>query len=57
MLKYEELDRRYQRLSAENTRRARKKNTDEAYEKARRREEWIRRAFFADCRRYLDLNM
>lgn len=53
MLKYEELDRRYQRLSAENTRRARKRYTDEAYEKARRREEWILKAFFADCRRYL----
>lgn len=53
MLKYEELGRRYQRLSAENTRRARKRDTDETYEKARRREEWILKAFFADCRRYL----
>lgn len=54
MLKYEELDRRYQRLSVENTRRARKKNTDEAYERAQSREELIRRAFFADCKKYLN---
>lgn len=50
---YDELDKRYQRLSVENTRRARKKDTAEAYEMARSREELIRRAFFADCRRYL----
>lgn len=50
---YDEIDRRYQRLSAENTRRARRRDTEEAYERARSREMLIRKAFFADCRRYL----
>lgn len=50
---YYSLDRRYQRLSAENTRRARKIDTDEAYKKAQSREQLIRKAFFADCKRYL----
>ena len=54
MLKYEELDRRYQRLSVENTRRARRIDTAEAYERAQSREELIRRAFFADCKKYLN---
>lgn len=44
---------RYQSLSAENTRRARKIDTDEAYKKAQSREQLIRKAFFADCKRYL----
>ena len=51
---YEELERRYQRLSHENMMRGRKKDTAEGYEKARSREELIRRAFFADCKRYLN---
>ena len=50
---YYSLDRRYKRLSAENTRRARKIDTDEAYKKAQSREQLIRKAFFADCKRYL----
>ena len=51
---YEELERRYQRLSHETMMRGRKKDTAEGYEKARSREELIRRAFFADCKRYLN---
>lgn len=51
---YIELDRRYQKISAENTRRARKKDTAEAYRKAQEREQLIRRTFFADCKRYLN---
>ena len=51
---YEELERRYQRLSNENMMRGRRKDTDRGYEKARSREELIRRAFFADCKRYLN---
>lgn len=50
---YYSLDRRYQSLSTENTRRARKIDTDEAYKKAQSREQLIRKAFFADCKRYL----
>lgn len=50
---YLDLKRRYDRLSHENTMRLRKKETPEAYEFAAKREEWIGRAFFADCRRYL----
>ena len=54
---YVELDRRYHRISHENTQRARKKDTAEAYEWAQQRERLITRAFFADCRRYLDENL
>lgn len=43
---YEELDKRYQRLSHENMMRGRKKNTAEGYEKAGIREQLIRKAFF-----------
>lgn len=50
---YTDLTRRYERLSHENTMRLRKKETVEAYEKARRREVLIQKAFFSDCRRYL----
>ena len=51
---YEELYRRYQKLSVENTQRARKVDTDEAYAWAQYRERLILRAFFADCKRYLN---
>ena len=51
---YEVLDERYRLLSCENTRRARKIDTAEAYERARSRKRLIRKAFFADCKR--DLN-
>ena len=51
----EDLERRYQELSVENTRRARKKDTERAYKKAQSRERWILKAFFADCKRYLKL--
>ena len=51
---YVDLERRYQKLSTENTQRARKKDTAEAYEWAQYREKLILRAFFADCKRYLD---
>lgn len=50
---YDELDKRYQRLSHENMMRARKKDKAEAYEKAQKRERMILKAFFADCKRYL----
>ena len=50
---YESLDRRYQKLSSENTKRARKKDTEEAYKKAKSREQLIRKAFFNDCKMYL----
>lgn len=53
---YEKLNRRYQKLSHENMMRGRKKDTTEGYEKARSREQLIRKAFFADCKRYLDEN-
>ena len=49
---YDELDRKYQRISHENTLRARKKDTKEAYDKAQSRERLIRKAFFNDCRKY-----
>lgn len=56
--KYEELDRRYQRLSHENMMRGRKRDTEKGYEKAQGREQLIRKAFLADCKKYLneDLN-
>ena len=45
------------RLSHENTQRARKKDTAEAYEWAQQREKLITSAFFADCRKYLNENL
>ena len=51
---YEDIYRKYQRISYKNTMRARKVDTAEAYEKAQSRERLIRKALFADCRRYLD---
>lgn len=51
---YEDIYRKYQRISYKNTMRARKTDTAEAYEKAQSRERLIRKALFADCRRYLD---
>lgn len=54
VMRYEELDGRYRLLSCENTRRARRIDTAEAYERAQSRERLIRRAFFADCKRYLN---
>ena len=54
VITYEVLNRRYTKLSCENTNRARKVDTSEGYKKAQEREQLIRRAFFADCKRYLD---
>jgi hypothetical protein len=54
---YEDLERKYQRISAENTSRARKKDTAEAYDRAQSRERLIRKAFFNDCKKYLDGNL
>ena len=54
---FDEIKKKYQYLSHENTQRARKKDTAEAYEWAQQREKLITRAFFADCRRYLDENL
>lgn len=51
---YADLARRYQKLSVENTQRARKVDTAEAYKWAQYRERLILRAFFADCKRYLN---
>ena len=51
---YEDIYRKYQRISHRNTMRARKVDTIEAYEKAQSRERLIRKALFADCRRYLN---
>lgn len=53
-MNYAELVRRYHILSHENTKRARKEDTAEAYEKAQIREKLIARAFISDCKRYLD---
>ena len=50
---YEDIYRKYQRISYKNTMRARKVAA-EAYEKAQSRERLIRKALFADCRRYLN---
>ena len=51
---YHELDLKYQRISNENTRRARKIDTPEAYVRAQSREKLILKAFFNDCKRYLN---
>lgn len=50
---YHDLERHYQKLSNENTRRLRASNDPERYERARRREVLIQKAFFSDCRKYL----
>ena len=57
MMTYEDIYRKYQKISYRNTMRARKVDTDEAYEKAQSRERLIRKALFADCRRYLNEDM
>ena len=57
MMTYEDIYRKYQRISYRNTMRARKVDTAEAYEKAQSRERLIRKALFADCRRYLNEEM
>ena len=57
MMTYEDIYRNYQRISYRNTMRARKVDTAEAYEKAQSRERLIRKALFADCRRYLNEDM
>ena len=48
----DEVEKKYRRLSVENTRRARKIDTKEAYELAQSRERLIKKAFFADCKRH-----
>ena len=50
---YQEIDKRYQKLSHENFKRCHKLNTKEGYEKAQQRERLLKRAFLADCKRYL----
>lgn len=50
---YDDIDRKYQRLSHENTLRARRKDTSESYVRAQNREKLLRKAFFRDCKRYL----
>ena len=49
---YHQLWLKYQRISNENTRRARKIDTPEAYERAQSRERLIMKAFFNDVKRY-----
>lgn len=51
---YIELNRKYQRISSENTRRARKIDTPEAYSRAQSREKLILKAFFNDCKKHLN---
>lgn len=50
---YHQLWLKYQRISNENTRRARKIDTPEAYERAQSREKLIMKSFFNDVKRYL----
>lgn len=50
---YEQIDKRYQRLSHENFKRCHKKNTAEGYVFAQCREKRLKRAFLNDCKRYL----
>lgn len=50
---YHSLWLRYQELSNENTRRLRVSKAPDRFDKAAEREQLLRRAFFADCRRYL----
>lgn len=51
---YYELDLKYQRISNENTRRARRIDTPEAYARAQSREKLILKAFFNDCKKHLN---
>lgn len=51
---YEDIYRKYQRISYKNTMRAREVDTAEAYERAQSRERLIRKALFNDCKRYLN---
>lgn len=51
---YHQLWLKYQRISNINTLRARKIDTHEAYERAQSRERLIMKAFFNDCKRYLN---
>lgn len=51
---YEDIYRKFQRISYKNTMRARKVDTAEAYERAQSRERLIRKALFNDCKRYLN---
>ena len=57
VITYELLNRRYIKLSCENTNRARKVDTEEGYRKAQEREQLIRRAFFADVKKYLNSDL
>lgn len=50
---YEDLQRKYQRISHKNTLRARRIDTPEAYARAQSREKLIVKAFFNDCKRHL----
>lgn len=50
---YDDLFRRYQKLSCENTDRLRISRKRNRYEFAAARERLLRKAFFADCKRYL----
>lgn len=50
---YDDLHRKYQRISHINMLRARKKDTPQAYERAQSRERLIRKAFFNDVKRSL----
>ena len=50
---YHELQLKYQRISNENTRRARIIDTPEGYARAQSREKLIVKAFLNDCKKHL----
>lgn len=52
-MNYHELQLKYQRISNENTRRARIIDTPEGYARAQSREKLIVKAFFNDCKKHL----
>lgn len=54
IITYEYLHLRYQELSHVNFRKCHKEDTKEGYERAQARERLLIRAFFADCKRYLN---
>lgn len=50
---YREIDKQYRRLSCENSRWLRKKETPENFDKARLREERLYNGFLSACRHHL----
>lgn len=54
---YDKLERRYQKLSHINFQKCHRIDTEEGYREAAKREKRLRKAFFSDCKRYLDGNL